>query len=399
MGEARPDRAVPGWPRERRSQHEERKRSPAGQESLNDALRRGESPQPVGALMEDVTAARTTRPPTHNAEKTYLHRSRRPPRGDAPRRPRFVFAQDAVSTAAPSKVTTRLPEEFGPWRLIDAPSPRPRCRRVYRRGVRACARSRDSVRRLVSCAWTISVTSRQTALPRWHAGCRSSSASHRVEASSSGRSTRRIRELVAHLPGLKCFCPATPEDRKGLLVRRSRTHPVSLFEHSTSTADQARCRRALRTPIRKARTHRRVTTLRDHLGGDGLHRHGHRSNRENDISVELTASARDAMDKSGGWRGPKNSSCWCCTRTTGRRFGGEIAATLADSVRDRTARGRLQRGCPVTFHVLEKAFSRSGTRNGLRSLAEYRKNGHGNSVEVVSAHNGLLRLGGDDHMG
>src|SRR6201989_198922 len=63
----------------------------------------------------------------------------------------------------------------------------------------------------------------------------------------------------AHVPGLKCVCPATPEDAKGLLISAIEDpNPVLYFEHKhlyrRIKADVPEERYTV--PIGKARTHR-----------------------------------------------------------------------------------------------------------------------------------------------
>src|SRR5436305_14095693 len=63
----------------------------------------------------------------------------------------------------------------------------------------------------------------------------------------------------AHIPGLKCVCPATPEDAKGLIISAIEDpNPVLFFEHKHlyrrikgDVPDER-----YTTPIGKARTHR-----------------------------------------------------------------------------------------------------------------------------------------------
>ena len=79
----------------------------------------------------------------------------------------------------------------------------------------------------------------------------------------------------AHIPGLKCVCPATPEDAKGLIVSAIEDpNPVLFFEHKHlyrrikgEVPDER-----YTTPIGEARIHREGEDVtRRHLGRDGLH--------------------------------------------------------------------------------------------------------------------------------
>ena len=112
----------------------------------------------------------------------------------------------------------------------------------------------------VSCAWDHLVT--VAAKQRWRAGtrCRSSSACRPAAASPAARSTRRTPSRRSRTsPGLKCVCPATPEDAKGLLISAIEDpNPVLFFEHKhlyrrikAEVPDER-----YTTPIGKARTHR-----------------------------------------------------------------------------------------------------------------------------------------------
>src|SRR5205085_2648147 len=68
----------------------------------------------------------------------------------------------------------------------------------------------------------------------------------------------------AHIPGLKCVCPATPEDAKGLLISAIEDpNPVLYFEHKhlyrrikTEVPEER-----YTTPIGKARIHREGTDI------------------------------------------------------------------------------------------------------------------------------------------
>ena len=79
----------------------------------------------------------------------------------------------------------------------------------------------------------------------------------------------------AHIPGLKCVCPATPEDAKGLLVAAIEDpNPVLFFEHKHlyrrikgEVPDERYA-----TPIGEgAHAPRGRRRLGHHLGRDGLH--------------------------------------------------------------------------------------------------------------------------------
>ena len=129
----------------------------------------------------------------------------------------------------------------------------------------------------ISCAWDHLVT--VAAKQRWRAG---TPVPITVRLPSGGGfsggpfHSQNPESSFAHIPGLKCVCPATPEDAKGLLVSAIEDpNPVLYFEHKhlyrrikAEVPDER-----YTVPIGKARTHREGDGhLRDHVGRDGLHR-------------------------------------------------------------------------------------------------------------------------------
>jgi pyruvate/2-oxoglutarate/acetoin dehydrogenase E1 component len=108
----------------------------------------------------------------------------------------------------------------------------------------------------ISCAWDTSSPWLRTALPRRNAGRHGSPALGRRFL--QWRSIRESESSFAHIPGLKCVCPATPEDAKGLLISAIED-PILFSTSSTSistAASRARCPKAYTVPLGKARTHR-----------------------------------------------------------------------------------------------------------------------------------------------
>src|SRR5919107_1577809 len=107
----------------------------------------------------------------------------------------YVIGEDVGVYGGAFKVTLGFQEEFGPWRVIDAP--------------------------LAETAIVGSSTgAAMLGLPS--GGGFSGGPFHSQNPESS----------FAHIPGLKIVCPATPEDAKGLIVSAIEDpNPVLFFEH------------------------------------------------------------------------------------------------------------------------------------------------------------------------
>ncbi len=189
----------------------------------------------------------------------------------------------------------------------------------------------------------------------------------------------------AHIPGLKCVCPATPEDAKGLLISAIEDpNPVLYFEHKhlyrriKGEVPEER----YTVPIGKARIHREgndvtlvtwgamVYTAEEaaqQLDGDG-------------VSVEIL-DLRSVLpwDKAAVLESTRKTSKVLVlhedTRTGG--FGAEIAATIAEEAfedLDAPVKRIAAPDSPVPFSPqLEKAFipQVDDVVAGLRELAEY----------------------------
>ena len=143
----------------------------------------------------------------------------------------------------------------------------------------------------------------------------------------------------AHIPGLKCVCPATPEDAKGLLVSAIEDpNPVLFFEHKHlyrrikgEVPDER-----YTTPIGKARIHREGDDITVITWGAMVYTADEAAKQleGDDVSVEIV-DLRTIMpwDKRGGARERRARRSKVLvlhedTRTGG--FGAEIAATIAE---------------------------------------------------------------------
>src|ERR687898_1424572 len=196
-------------------------------------------------------------------EKTYLQAISDGLRQEMQRDERvFVIGEDVGVYGGAFKVTQGFQEEFGQWRVIDSPLSETAivgsCTGAAIMGMRPVAEMQFAD--FVSCAWDQLVT--VAAKQRYRAG---TAVPIVVRCPSGGGfsggpfHSQNPESSFAHIPGLKCVCPATPEDAKGLLVAAIEDpNPVLFFEHKhlyrRIKADVPDERYV--TPIGKARTHR-----------------------------------------------------------------------------------------------------------------------------------------------
>src|SRR3954463_9344429 len=185
----------------------------------------------------------------------------------------FVIGEDVGVYGGAFKVTLGFQEEFGPWRVIDAPLAETAivgaCSGAAMMGMRPVAEMQFAD--FVSCAWDQIVTvaakqfyRAQTPIPivvRLPSGGGFSGGPFHSQNPESS---------FAHIPGLKCVCPATPEDAKGLLAAAIEDpNPVLYFEHKhlyrriKAEVPEGR----YTTPIGKARTHREGSDISLITGG------------------------------------------------------------------------------------------------------------------------------------
>jgi len=147
----------------------------------------------------------------------------------------FVIGEDVGVYGGAFKVTLGFQEEFGPWRVIDAPLAETAivgaATGAAMMGLRPVAEMQFAD--FVSCAWDHLVTI--AAKQRWRAG---TPVPIVVRLPSGGGfsggpfHSQNPEGFFAHCPGLKLVCPATPADAKGLLVQAIRDpNPVLFFEH------------------------------------------------------------------------------------------------------------------------------------------------------------------------
>src|SRR3989440_11228345 len=197
------------------------------------------------------------------AEMTYLQAISDGLRGEMRRDKRvFVIGEDVGVYGGAFKVTLGFQEEFGPWRVIDAPLSETAivggCTGAALMGMRPVAEMQFAD--FVSCAWDQLVT--VAAKQFYRAG---TPVPIVVRLPSGGGfsggpfHSQNPESSFAHIPGLKCVCPSTPEDAKGLLASAIEDpNPVLYFEHKhlyrRIKADVPDERYTV--PIGEARTHR-----------------------------------------------------------------------------------------------------------------------------------------------
>ena len=223
----------------------------------------------------------------------------------------FLIGEDVGVYGGAFKVSLGFQEEFGPWRVIDAPLAETAivggCTGAAIMGMRPVAEMQFAD--FISCAWDHLVT--VAAKQRWRAG---TPVPMVVRLPSGGGfsggpfHSQNPESSFAHIPGLKCVCPATPEDAKGLLISAIEDpNPVLYFEHKhlyrriKGEVPEER----YTTPLGKARiAPRRRRRLRHHLGRDGLHRRGggRAARLRRRLGRDPRPAHRDAVGQGGGAR-------------------------------------------------------------------------------------------------
>jgi 2-oxoisovalerate dehydrogenase E1 component beta subunit len=236
----------------------------------------------------------------------------------------------------------------------------------------------------ISCGWDHLVT--VAAKQRWRAG---TPVPITVRLPSGGGfsggpfHSQNPESSFAHIPGLKCVCPATPEDAKGLLISAIEDpNPVLYFEHKHlyrrikgEVPDERYA-----TPLGVARVHREGTDVSVITWGAMVHTADQAASRLDDVSVEIV-DLRTVMpwDREAVLASVRKTSKVLVlhedTRTGG--FGAEIAATIAEEAfedLDAPIRRIAAPDTPVPFSpALEAAFipQVDDVAAGLGELAEY----------------------------
>ena len=300
----------------------------------------------------------------------------------------FLIGEDVGVYGGAFKVSAGFQEEFGPWRVIDAPLAETAivggATGAAIMGLRPVAEMQFAD--FISCAWDHLVTI--AAKQRWRAG---TPVPIVVRLPSGGGfsggpfHSQNPESSFAHIPGLKCVCPATPEDAKGLLISAIEDpNPVLYFEHKhlyrriKGEVPEER----YTTPIGKARIHQEGSDISVITWGAMVYTAEEAAQQldADGVSVEII-DLRTVMpwDKAAVLESARKTSKVLVlhedTRTGG--FGAEIAATIAEEAfedLDAPVKRIAAPDCPVPFSpVLEKAFipQVDDVDAGLRELAAY----------------------------
>ena len=298
----------------------------------------------------------------------------------------FLIGEDIGVYGGAFKVTAGFLEEFGPWRVIDAPLAETAivggATGAAMSGLRPVAEMQFAD--FISCAYDHLVTI--AAKQHWRAG---TPVPITIRLPSGGGfsggpfHSQNPESTFAHFPGLKCVCPATPEDAKGLIVAAIEDpNPVLYFEHKhlyrriKGEVPEER----YTTPIGKARLHRQGDEITVVTWGAMVYTAEEAAKQLGDLSVEIL-DLRTILpwDKEAVLASVRKTSKVMVlhedTHTGG--FGAEIAATIAEEAfedLDAPPRRLTAPDSPVPFSpVLEHAFlpQVADVVAALRELAQY----------------------------
>jgi pyruvate/2-oxoglutarate/acetoin dehydrogenase E1 component len=323
-------------------------------------------------------------------EKTYLQAISDGLRQEMRRDKRvFVIGEDIGVYGGAFKVTQGFQEEFGHWRVIDAPLSETAivgaCTGASMMGMRPVAEMQFAD--FISCAWDHLVT--VAAKQRYRAG---TPVPITVRLPSGGGfsggpfHSQNPESSFAHIPGLKVVCPATPADAKGLIVTAIEDpNPVLYFEHKhlyRRIKDEVPDERYT-VPFGEARVHREGDDVTVVTWGAMVYTADEAARKveeEDGLSVEiLDLRTLIPWDKEAVLKSVEKTSKALVlhedTRTGG--FGAEIVATIAEEAfenLDAPVKRVTAPDTPVPFSPpLEKAFipQVEDVAAGLRKLGEY----------------------------
>jgi 2-oxoisovalerate dehydrogenase E1 component beta subunit len=300
----------------------------------------------------------------------------------------FLIGEDIGAYGGAFKVTKGFQQEFGEWRVIDAPLAETAivgaATGAALVGMRPVAEMQFAD--FVSCAWDHLVT--VAAKQHYRAG---TAVPIVVRLPSGGGfsggpfHSQNPESSFAHIPGLKIACPATPADAKGLLATAIEDpNPVLYFEHKHlyrrikgDVPDER-----FTVPFGKASVHHEGDDVTVVTWGAMVHTAAEAAKRLEDegLGVEVL-DLRTIMpwDRDAVLRSVEKTSKALVlhedTRTAG--FGAEIAATIAEEAfehLDAPVKRLAAPDTPVPFSPpLEKRFipQVEDVVGALRSLAEY----------------------------
>jgi 2-oxoisovalerate dehydrogenase E1 component beta subunit len=299
----------------------------------------------------------------------------------------YVIGEDVGVYGGAFKVTQGFQEEFGAWRVIDAPLSETAivgsCTGAAIMGLRPVAEMQFAD--FISCAWDQLVT--VAAKQRYRAG---TAVPIVVRLPSGGGfsggpfHSQNPESSFAHIPGLKIVCPATPADAKGLMVSAIEDpNPVLYFEHKhlyRRIKDEVPDERYT-VPLGQARIHREGADVTIVTWGAMVYTADEAAKQlESDLSVEIVdLRSLSPWDKKSVLNSVEKTSRALVlhedTRTGG--FGAEIVATIMEEAfenLDAPVRRIAAPDTPVPFSPpLEKKFipQVEDVLAGLRELAEY----------------------------
>jgi 2-oxoisovalerate dehydrogenase E1 component beta subunit len=300
----------------------------------------------------------------------------------------YVIGEDVGVYGGAFKVTQGFQDEFGPWRVIDAPLAETAivgsCTGAAIMGMRPVAEMQFAD--FVSCAWDHLVT---VAAKQFY---RAGTAVPIVVRCPSGGGfsggpfhSQNPESSFAHIAGLKVACPATPADAKGLLISAiTDANPVLYFEHKhlyRRIKDEVPEER-FTVPFGQARTHREGDDVTVVTWGAMVYTAAEAAQQveAEGMSVEvIDLRTLVPWDKEAVLKSVEKTSKVLVlhedTRTGG--FGAEIAATITEEAfesLDAPVKRIAAPDTPVPFSPpLEKAFipQVEDVAAGLRDLAEY----------------------------
>ncbi|MBW3593518.1 MAG: alpha-ketoacid dehydrogenase subunit beta [Actinobacteria bacterium] len=299
----------------------------------------------------------------------------------------FVIGEDVGVYGGAFKVTQGFQDEFGSWRVIDAPLSETAIvggsTGAAIMGLRPVAEMQFAD--FISCAWDHLVT--VAAKQHYRAG---TAVPIVVRLPSGGGfsggpfHSQNPESSFAHIPGLKIACPATPADAKGLLASAIEDpNPVLYFEHKhlyRRIKDEVPEERYT-VPFGEARIHREGEDITLVTWGAMVYTAAEAADQVADeISVEIVDLRTLApWDEESVLKSVEKTSKAIVlhedTRTGG--FGAEIAATITEEAFENLD-GPVKRiaapDTPVPFSPpLEKAFipQVEDVVAAVRELAEY----------------------------
>jgi 2-oxoisovalerate dehydrogenase E1 component beta subunit len=281
----------------------------------------------------------------------------------------FLIGEDIGVYGGAFKVTSGFLEEFGAWRVIDAPLSETAivggATGAAMAGLRPVCEMQFAD--FISCAYDhlVTIASKQ----HWRAG---TPVPITIRCPSGGGfsggpfHSQNPESTFAHFPGLKCVCPSTPEDAKGLIISAIEDpNPVLFFEHKhlyrriKGTVPDER----YTTPIGQARLHQEGEDVTVVTWGAMVYTAEEAAAQLDDLSVEIL-DLRTILpwDKEAVLASVRKTSKVIVlhedTHTGG--FGAEIAATIAEEAfedLDAPPRRVTAPDTPVPFApVLEQAF-------------------------------------------